>query len=846
MDPSTPPGLHHSLASSSSDDEDSNSTGPTKVSLSFGQDSAYAFAFTRDSQASVNAPPFAAAPSLARPCSPLPALRKRRAPDSSPLRPAANAFLAPRALAQENTHPAPELNTPHCAHPLDTPNPSIPPHVPNTQHHTLNPPLAQQHEPATFSPPPKRVHLPPPTDTQPFTPDPLLAEYLAHRPPPVAPIDPSLLDTLLERCTPAIVARLKERLNLDPMVFTEPATPEGYRLLVPGASVFVVKDKRQFDACIQIVVQEWNRTCPQTQKVIGLDLETVRNTPSTIQIAFAADLVIIFQVYHEIINKTMETLPPLFAAFLAHRDIVVTGVSVVEDCAKICRHLKGEITSIADGGKIAAASKVQGISLRSLYYKFVHPVEPAFKGRMSGQDWSAETLTQAAVIYGANDAIASLLLLRALMAPNPVIFADKAPWDSGGGEQKLRDRPLDPKLRAAAKLKPKPQKPCVSTKVTRATAAARRSNLPPPMQDASDDGRGNGTDPRVEAPLIPITVAEWISGVRVNVDPSNPPPPIPKSAKKCKKGPAIHAPPPPVTTVASLTAPLFPYAYPWLSIPPPPPHRPPLPTYNMYTPTIFLTAMQPIDLHTHLVHNLTLLWSRYTRTPRLSSNIVHTEEITPAFSLAGLRLIARHVSAGELVFVETLLATLVTNYHEIPLHMDAGVAAMNEPTGVDAMEPVGVAMGMVLYWIRTGEVEVLWGGVRGPVARVLPFLGGLMMELGGAFLEEGGDEEVGNEWFEDSEEGSEGEDMEEEGSDEMEDGEEMGKGEEEEEGSGASEVIELDCSEEDGEVVVVNSGYLTVGSIKEGEGAVQIVGGGKRMVIDLDSMEEGEEEEGAV
>ncbi|KAJ3070449.1 hypothetical protein HDU98_006554 [Podochytrium sp. JEL0797] len=132
----------------------------------------------------------------------------------------------------------------------------------------------------------------------------------------------------------------------------------------------------------------------------------------------------------------------------------------------------------------------------------------------------------------------------------------------------------------------------------------------------------------------------------------------------------------------------------------------------------------------------------------------------------------RREHAGDTVPVQNLLMTLVSHFEEIPMYMDvASATALSGPNGLKGTSPrqrVGVAVGLVAL-LRIGFERERWrlcGRARGPVARVL-------LEIGSGF------------WFEESEEGSEGEDLEEEeddGSDAGDLEEEMEEGEEEEEG----------------------------------------------------------------
>ncbi|KAJ3072430.1 hypothetical protein HDU98_003598 [Podochytrium sp. JEL0797] len=143
----------------------------------------------------------------------------------------------------------------------------------------------------------------------------------------------------------------------------------------------------------------------------------VRGVPATIQLALAANLVFIHQVYEESL-KGNGRLPPLLAGFLADPRISFSGVGVIDDCDKITRYLGA---------------------------KYVHPIHPAFKGPCpSGHDLADPVLEEKAAIYCANDAIASLLVARGITEPGARSFPGTPMWDIPGGPESKNTQMKDP------------------------------------------------------------------------------------------------------------------------------------------------------------------------------------------------------------------------------------------------------------------------------------------------------------------------------------------------------------------------------------------------------------------
>ncbi|ORY31195.1 ribonuclease H-like protein [Rhizoclosmatium globosum] len=229
-------------------------------------------------------------------------------------------------------------------------------------------------------------------------------------------ISDHLLNTVSEEATTKILEKL---------------TTKGYfglnvpGLLVPNARVFVLSNTAQMETVFATILDGF------AFKEVGLDCEFANNSLSTIQIAFSSHIVVICQFWHLFTSSTSHpTLPPCLLAFLLNVDVIKTGVSIGSDCKSIKTAFGIEVQNIVDIGNIAKGLNIRAQSLRSLYYVCVHTVEPAFKGpNCSGHDWRLPNLSEAAVKYGANDAIASLLCYRCLKEDPPLILAKVAPWD---------------------------------------------------------------------------------------------------------------------------------------------------------------------------------------------------------------------------------------------------------------------------------------------------------------------------------------------------------------------------------------------------------------------------------
>ncbi|KAJ3054741.1 hypothetical protein HDU99_007711, partial [Rhizoclosmatium hyalinum] len=232
---------------------------------------------------------------------------------------------------------------------------------------------------------------------------------------PLKPISPLLLNTAAEVATPLIHTYLASH-GYTPRIVAG--------LLVPDAHVYVLSNPMEMEFIVSTI------SSFHTYTHIGIDCEFVHNIASTIQIAFAADLIVIFQMHHLITPETFSPpLPSSLKTLLENPSITKTGVSVATDSQKIESAFGTKSITLFDSSTHAKQLGYRAQSLRSLYYILVHAVEPAFKGVSSGQDWSLAVLPDGAVKYAANDAIASLLCYRAITATPVEVLAPVAPWD---------------------------------------------------------------------------------------------------------------------------------------------------------------------------------------------------------------------------------------------------------------------------------------------------------------------------------------------------------------------------------------------------------------------------------
>ncbi|KAJ3065747.1 Exonuclease 3'-5' domain-containing protein 2 [Podochytrium sp. JEL0797] len=356
-----------------------------------------------------------------------------------------------------------------------------------------------RHDSAPLACIPEPTASPSPTDPTALVPEaPLAADLVAH------PAAERIRKTTVEECTPAIVAALRE-LHIQPVTLASQTYTvckryyeEEYRLVEPGVFIYVTNSTDVVEKIITTVCNEWARSGPDASKVVGFDIEKVGETPSTIQIAFATNLVVIIQVYHGIRDGSMRALPPRLAALLADPSVVVTGVGVVDDCMKVATAFQAPITGIVDTKDIADAAKIDHPSLDNLYWKFVDGELKSFKPKPSGQDWTEPNLTDGAIKYGANDAIASLKLYYRMKAWPAVKTIPRFVWvdlmaevDADGNQKYFKDGFL--KRRRAAKRKPQTEsKPEPQPTKQKPTQKSKPQPKPKPKPEPKDNQKQDG------------------------------------------------------------------------------------------------------------------------------------------------------------------------------------------------------------------------------------------------------------------------------------------------------------------------------------------------------------------
>ncbi|KAJ3390975.1 Exonuclease 3'-5' domain-containing protein 2 [Entophlyctis sp. JEL0112] len=218
----------------------------------------------------------------------------------------------------------------------------------------------------------------------------------------------------MEAFTPQIVSSLA-RANIYP----EPLA----RTVNPDAKVFVINAHETANEFVAIVTGCSNNNL----KVVGLDVEFWYQSPATLQVAFAADIVAIFQLHSicgtagrplEPRNINYDNFPVMLKDLLESDLILKCGVGIGGDCQKIEDLVKIKTNNIVDCQKIAKSMNIGARSLASLYYSFVDSSLP-FKRvdkESTGFSWELPDLGVEATEYAANDALASLLVYREMMS----------------------------------------------------------------------------------------------------------------------------------------------------------------------------------------------------------------------------------------------------------------------------------------------------------------------------------------------------------------------------------------------------------------------------------------------
>ncbi|KAJ3060743.1 hypothetical protein HDU98_003334 [Podochytrium sp. JEL0797] len=233
------------------------------------------------------------------------------------------------------------------------------------------------------------------------------------------------LDTLAESLTDRVVKDLAA-LNIYPNALV-------YSRLNPKTQIFVINTPNSAANFISTLLQISARN-KNAFGVLGMDVEYSKSEPATIQLAFSADIVAIFQIYGicglsaKPNNIDPSRFPAALKSLLESPHIRKAGVSLYQDCIQVRRSLKVETKNTSDCQEIAKTMGVGARSLASLYYSFVDQGVP-FKDiskEKTGFSWESSELELAAIEYAANDALASLLVYRAMVnQPN----SNSAPWD---------------------------------------------------------------------------------------------------------------------------------------------------------------------------------------------------------------------------------------------------------------------------------------------------------------------------------------------------------------------------------------------------------------------------------
>ncbi|ORY48966.1 hypothetical protein BCR33DRAFT_847658 [Rhizoclosmatium globosum] len=246
--------------------------------------------------------------------------------------------------------------------------------------------------------------------------------------------DNPVFNTPAEDLTDTIIASLASlKILPNPLVST----------LNPNAHVFILNTKEAANNFIS-TVQQISARNNNILNVVGMDVEFWQTEPATIQLAFSAEVVVIFQIYGMcgVTGQPKEprvnpnSFPRALAAFLESVHVRKTGVAIYSDCLKILTSLNVETKNLADPAKIATSMSVgsRSRSLASIYYSFVDPSTPfkSISKSATGFNWSAPELDTAAIEYAANDALASLLCYRAMVnEPNVAT----APWEKNAKSQ---------------------------------------------------------------------------------------------------------------------------------------------------------------------------------------------------------------------------------------------------------------------------------------------------------------------------------------------------------------------------------------------------------------------------
>ncbi|KAI9329993.1 hypothetical protein BDR26DRAFT_922698 [Obelidium mucronatum] len=227
-----------------------------------------------------------------------------------------------------------------------------------------------------------------------------------------------IFNTPIEKCTDDIVQSLQV-FELAPIDNTTTSVN-------PNAKVFVIGDEfvaNAFIAAVMRVWQLWGQVgLEENFVVVGFDVEFASNgAPAIVQIAFASNLVAIFQLNNG-------QLPGLLKDLITSTNVRKSGVGILNDGSKIQDKFGIVPQAFVDCEFIAKAATIGARSLVSLYHIYVGSDLPFKKpGSQTGHDWSQANLSPEAIEYAANDALASLLVHRAMIN---LPESNVSPWDS--------------------------------------------------------------------------------------------------------------------------------------------------------------------------------------------------------------------------------------------------------------------------------------------------------------------------------------------------------------------------------------------------------------------------------
>ncbi|KAI8620883.1 hypothetical protein BC830DRAFT_1164155 [Chytriomyces sp. MP71] len=202
-------------------------------------------------------------------------------------------------------------------------------------------------------------------------------------------------------------------------------------LLRHSAHAFLLHDHTSADRFVSTVINEIEAS--SRLDAVGLDVEaSLPGKPDILQIAFTPDIVAVFQL-HEVCGRiptgrspnetTPPSCPPALASFLQSPDVRKVGVGIHRDCKSLERYFNLKIPNLIDCADMAIDKGIFARSLNALYHVCVDDTT-YFKSLQTSRDGTGFRWAQpgdppsSAVEYAANDAIASLLVYRALQDPS--------------------------------------------------------------------------------------------------------------------------------------------------------------------------------------------------------------------------------------------------------------------------------------------------------------------------------------------------------------------------------------------------------------------------------------------